>query len=78
MKAILTKYIGPTDTKPSRVKASAAGVKSIITSFGLYDGTEEAHNAAAQMLADKYGWTGQLVSGGLPDGTVAHCFLPRT
>lgn len=65
--AITTKYLGPTDTKGSRVKATAAA--GSITVHWDYELNESRnHLAAARALADKFGWSGEWVAGGLPNG----------
>jgi hypothetical protein len=68
--AIITKYIGPTNFKGSRVKASAqAG--SITIGWDCALDTEENHTAAAKALMAKFGWDQHSViagSGELPDG----------
>jgi hypothetical protein len=85
MKAILTKYIGPTNTKPARIKASAEGCGSeTYTVDELEEGlekqkrpnnTQELHALAARAYTADRGWPGPLTSGGLPNGDWAHCFL---
>jgi len=67
MKAIWTKYIGPTNFRGSRVKASAEGVSVTV---GYDDGLnrDDAHDRAALALCAKMGWPGGLVRGGRPDG----------
>lgn len=66
MKAIVTKYIPATDTRPSRVKAKAEGVPPITISYNSYD---NPHREAALALCRKYGWGEDLLSGGMPDQT---------
>lgn len=79
--AIETKYIGPTDTKPGRIKAECWG-GSVTISYPHELDTDKAHAAAAQALiekmtalATKYGgsrtiWnTGRWVQGGNAKGT---------
>jgi hypothetical protein len=73
MQAIVTKYIGPTDTKPGRIKASCeAG--SIIVSYDFEGGVEDCHRRAAEKLQAKLGWDtehyGKMICGGLKDGFV--------
>jgi len=79
MKAIVTKYLGPTNSRPSRIKASAEGVPSITVPYQHGD-SDGGHHFAAYTLADKYAWLGndqyELVAGGLPDGSVAHVLIP--
>ena len=71
MKAIVTKYIPATNTKPSRVKAKAEGVPAIVISYGkhLYP-----HKEAALTLCRKYGWGEDIIGGGMPDQT-GECFV---
>lgn len=75
MQAIVTKFVGPTNAKGSRVKAKAdAGTVTIGWDYGASDGTEwneiEAnHRAAAVALMDRLGWSEYLTisgSGSLP------------
>jgi hypothetical protein len=71
MQAIVTKYIGPTNVRGSRVKATAqAGSVTLHWDNSL--NSDQNHKAAALALATKLDWSyGQWVSGGLPDGTTA-------
>lgn len=68
--AIVTKYIGPTDHRGARVKATAdAGSVTVPWDHAL--DSEENHTAAALALATKYdwltsGWT--FHAGGMPGG----------
>lgn len=79
--AIETRYLGPTNTKPSRIKAECWG-GSVTISYPHELNPDEAHRAAAQALIDKmvdlankYGgsrsiWnTGRWVQGGNAKGT---------
>ena len=69
--AIITKYIGPTDLRGSRVKATAeAG--SITLAWDDALNSEENHVAAARALAGKYGWDrlNDMTHGGTRDGYV--------
>ena len=73
MKAIQTKYIPATDTKPSRIKATAEGGHSLTI-------TGNEHERAAKALVEKMHW-GQgcrLVGGSLPDGSMAWVFVEVT
>lgn len=77
-RAIITKFIGPTKTKGARVKVSSEHVPSIFLDWNTQITREENHETAAAILAQKYNWTGRLVSGLLPDcSAVAHCFVPK-
>ena len=65
--AIQTKYIGPTDTKGSRIKAwCQAGSLTIPMDHSL--GLEERHAKAAEMLAAKLGRDWDYIQGGSPSG----------
>lgn len=73
MKAIETKYIPASNTRPARIKAYAEGVKPLTMS---YDGDGNGHAKAAVALARRMGWTGTLVSGGKADQTgEVFCFV---
>lgn len=77
MKAILTRYLGPTNFKGSRICARAEGVKAVILPYSHELDSEGNHRAAAEALAAKYGWTGRLIGGGLPDESgYAFVFAP--
>jgi hypothetical protein len=61
--AIETKHIKPTNTKGSRIKASAwAG--SITVGYDYELSTDNAHKAAADALIAKLEWKGKFAQGG--------------
>ncbi len=62
MKAIETKYIPASNTRGSRIKAYAEGVKPLTISYPHE--ARNAHAVAAVALCKRMGWTGTLVSGG--------------
>jgi hypothetical protein len=71
--AITTKYHGPTDSRGSRISATAMAGKLFIS----YDyGNEDQHHRAACALARKLEWYGTWVAGGLPDGK-GNCYSMR-
>lgn len=71
--AIVTKYIGPSDTRGSRVKAQAfAG--SITLHWDDALNSEANHARAAKALADKFSWKGTYHQGGSP-GDSGYCFV---
>jgi len=74
MKAILTKYIGPTLHRGSRIKAYDEDGNSITIPFdyGLNQG--QRHKKAAIALCKKMGWAGEMVGGGIKNG-YAFCFV---
>ena len=57
--AIFTKYLGPTNYRPARIKAWAkSGSKlSITISYPHELSQSDAHAAAAVALCDKMGWS---------------------
>lgn len=70
MKAIVTKFHGPTDTKGSRFSASDEdGNRATVHADHALSG-EENHDRAAIALCRKLGWKGTLVRGGLGHGHV--------
>lgn len=77
MQAILTKYLGPTNTKGSRIKASCAKGSIIIPYPHEFDVTT-AHNFAANRLSEVMEWDnqyyGELITGQLPSGDYCHVF----
>lgn len=67
--SITTKYLGPTNSKGARVKATARKASSFGSEMSAtvpfsYEGTEQAHCAAAKACAEKLGWSGLWVGGG--------------
>jgi hypothetical protein len=63
MQGIETKYLGPTNFRGGRIKASAeAG--SITVSYDHALGVEDNHRMAAIALMKKLGWKGKLMGGG--------------
>lgn len=78
MKAILTKCLPATDTKPTRIKAYTEGGNSITVSWSECEGygnertQAEAHGYAARKLAEKMHWRGTLLGGGTVEG---YCFI---
>lgn len=76
MQAIQTKFIGATNTKGSRIKATCAA-GSITIKYPNELSGQAAHRAVADALVVKLGWIepnyGPLVGGCLPDGS--YCFV---
>ena len=68
MKAIITKYLGPTDTKGSRIKADDGDGNTITISYPHELSGEDVHRKAAEALCDKMGWTGELIGGAIKNG----------
>jgi hypothetical protein len=68
LQAITTKYLSPTNTRNTRVKATAAA-GSVTVSWDHALDDRQNHAAAASALATKNGWTGDFVAGGMADGS---------
>jgi hypothetical protein len=63
--AITTKYLGPSNTLGSRIKATAAA-GSVIVHIDNALNIEENHAKAAEALANKFKWQGSWYIGSLP------------
>jgi hypothetical protein len=90
MQAIITKYLGPTNTRGARIKASCERGKLVMGWPHELD-VEQAHRWACDELCakfdaedvERYGskgaglWTRPKASGQLPSGEWAHVFIPQ-
>jgi len=81
MQTIITKYLGPTNHRGSRYKATHTGNYTSVTLDADYSMTAEAnHVEAASALAEKLEWEGDYVGGHTQDGMVfvnsypSYCF----
>jgi hypothetical protein len=78
---ITTRYIGPTNHKPGRVKAVSGSGKSLTVSWNHELALFENHAAAAAALAEKLqltakaGWDGPMVGGCLHNDGYAFAIL---
>jgi hypothetical protein len=70
MKAITTKFHGPTNFKGSRIKATDSDGNSVTVSTDHALNSDGNHDAAAVALCKKMGWTGSLIRGWTKDGAV--------
>lgn len=77
MKAIRTKYLGPTNVRGSRVKAWEPDGKSITLSYDPALDVEGNARVVAEALRDKLNWKGDLICGWLKNGYV-FVFGPRS
>ena len=66
--AIQVKYLGPTNYRGSRYKATAAAGSVTVPADDALS-TEGNVIAAAQALRYKFGWNGSMVYGQLADGS---------
>lgn len=73
VKAILTRYLGPTNFKGSRCVATAEGGHRVSLEWDDALNPVENHQAAAKALCAKVDWHGRLVTGGLEKAYV-HVF----
>lgn len=70
--AITTKFLGPTNARGSRIKATA-GAGSLTVNWDHSKSLEDNHKEAAMALARKLDWRGSWIGGGLPDA--GFCFV---
>lgn len=69
LQAITTKYLGPTNARGARVKATAsAGSVTVAWDYAL--NPAQNHCAAAKALAEKCDWQGRYVGGATEAGYV--------
>jgi hypothetical protein len=66
--SISTRYMGPTNTRGSRVKAKSSSGLSLTLGWNDALDINENHTGAARALAVKLGWAGRWVAGGGSDG----------
>lgn len=72
MKAIETRYHGPTDHRGARIIASDSDGNRVTIGYPHELSGEAVHRKAAEALRDKMGWTGELIAGGTKHG---YCFV---
>jgi hypothetical protein len=76
MKAIECKYIGPTDTRGSRIKATAGKECSITIPYPYELSGEAVYEAAALALIEKMGWQAVGdIKGGYTDAGMTFVFI---
>lgn len=68
MKAILTKYKGPTNTRGARIIADDGDRNRLTIPYPHELNHEDGHRKAAEGLRDKMGWKGRLIGGGIKGG----------
>lgn len=77
MKAICTRYLGPTNTRGARIKAYDEDGNSIVVGYPHHiSGNERIHRTAVDALCSKMGWTGRLIGGHIKGGW-AFVFVPE-
>lgn len=71
MQTIETKYAGPSNTKPSRIIATASGSGTRVTvSYDSALSDEDAHMKAARELREAMNWRGEMIGGHTKSGMV--------
>jgi hypothetical protein len=64
MKAIRTRYSGPTNTRGSRIHATDGDGNRVTVSYQYQMNTVDGHEYAAYSLMRKMGWNNELAGGG--------------
>lgn len=88
MQAIITKYLGPTNSRGARIKAEC-GRGKIFFSYPYELSGDEVHRAAVKALISKFNaedqkefgrtvtsWNHQFITGQIPSGEYVHVFNP--
>ena len=75
MKAIETKYLGPSGHRGSRIKATDHDGNAVTIGYPHELSGMACHRKAADALCEKMGWKGDLIGGGLGPGRYAFVFL---
>jgi hypothetical protein len=70
--AIATKFLGPTNTRGARVRATCEA-RSVLVPWNYALGVSENHDAAARALITRLGWQGTWIQGCLRDVFVYVC-----
>lgn len=74
MKAITVKFLGPTDTKGSRLKAIDSDHNTVTIPYPHAEHSEGRYAQAAIALCKKMGWDGTLIEGWAEDGKAVYVF----
>lgn len=76
---IHTRYLGPTNYRGSRVKATTLDNRSVTLSWDDALDSQENHDAAAKALAVKLEWSGEMIRAeGLDAAGYVYAFTRRT
>jgi hypothetical protein len=70
MQTISTKYLGATNSKPSRIIAKTSSGKRISLSYDHALNDDKNHMKAAKELMTRLQWPGRMVGGHTKDGMV--------
>lgn len=77
MQAIITKYYGAGNVRGARVVAKSASGLKLSMSYDHVLSADENHKCAAVALCAKYGWTNELLGGGLSNSEEVWVMIPR-
>lgn len=80
MKAITTKYLPQTRTKPARIKAFDLDGNSAVIGYPHEEQFTDRHRLAAVALCEKMGWSGAetLIEGKIKGNNSVFVFPPKT
>ena len=67
MKAIITRYHGPTDHRGARISATTEGAGRVYEDYDHALDGEKLHFEAVKKLCKQLDWHGIFVAGGTPD-----------
>ena len=70
MQTIETKYLGPTNHKGARIKATATHGAAVTITYPYDLSEHEQHALAVRKLAAKLNWTGDMIGGWTARGMV--------
>lgn len=73
MQSIVTKFLGPTNTRGARIKATSESGESLTISYDYSARSADLHASAAEKLARKLAWGGKWIGGGIKGGYVFVC-----
>lgn len=66
MKAIKTSYLGPTDRRGGRIKATDCDRNSLVVPYQYDLNDDENHKVAATLLCEEMKWKGKTIMGSFP------------
>lgn len=75
MKAITTKFTGPSSRRGSRITARDSDGNKVVFDHSYANSHDEAHANAARALCKKMGWQGVLIQGSLGPGQEVFVWL---
>ncbi len=70
MQSIITRYLGPTNHRGARIRATTASGQALTVQINHSYSDGRCHAEAALELCKRLEWSGELVSGGTREGYV--------